>query len=367
MSFEGSRGESTFWDVDGFRPVVKRVDQGATLLDDMSTLITERAAIEARYVTALQQWNHRWEQRIEQSTKYRESKSNYLLFKGPLVEAAGVAVAHALLQQRLLNEVKVLIDQWKRDHYTTSMMRIKEVKQIEDEFMLAQKPWRKSRTKADKYRKEYHHRAMELDQLNSKLQMVLSTNPPLITDEDMAKLRVKIADAQRGLNLSLQKYKDRLQMIEDDKQRYQREMIICFNKTQEMELDRIRFMQTVLEQYQKAVHLEYGDKDEALLRTLQSINPEPDLIEYAHRHGPGNGAIAAPRFVEATFPLTANRTFQTVATIPEVQVPPPVVEIQPMPQPTVPVLQEEIPEVVPQPLEVKVIPVQPPVPQANTA
>lgn len=49
-----STSSFNFWDVNGYKPTVKRIDDGARLCDDFLKLLAERAEIEGLYATKLQ-------------------------------------------------------------------------------------------------------------------------------------------------------------------------------------------------------------------------------------------------------------------------------------------------------------------------
>lgn len=49
-----SSSSFNFWDVNGYKPTVKRIDDGARLCDDFLKLLAERAEIEGLYATKLQ-------------------------------------------------------------------------------------------------------------------------------------------------------------------------------------------------------------------------------------------------------------------------------------------------------------------------
>ena len=49
-----SSSSFSFWDVNGYKQTVKRIDDGARLCDDLLKLLAERAEIEGLYATKLQ-------------------------------------------------------------------------------------------------------------------------------------------------------------------------------------------------------------------------------------------------------------------------------------------------------------------------
>lgn len=60
---------------------------------------------------------------------------------GIMVEGEQLADVHYELREKLMNEVHQSVNQWKKDNYHKSLMNYKEVKNSEEGFSKAQKPW----------------------------------------------------------------------------------------------------------------------------------------------------------------------------------------------------------------------------------
>lgn len=60
---------------------------------------------------------------------------------GIMVEGEQLADIHYELREKLTNDVCQSVYQWKKDNYHKSLMSYKEVKNAEDGFNKAQKPW----------------------------------------------------------------------------------------------------------------------------------------------------------------------------------------------------------------------------------
>ena len=60
---------------------------------------------------------------------------------GITLEGEQLADIHYELKEKLLNDVYQTVNQWKKDNYHKSLMNYKEVKNSEEGFNKAQKPW----------------------------------------------------------------------------------------------------------------------------------------------------------------------------------------------------------------------------------
>ena len=74
LSQIGGQSES-FWEVGNYKRVVKRIDDGAKLCDEMIQLVTERADIEAKYAAKLTRWRKKWEETIDKGSEYGTMES----------------------------------------------------------------------------------------------------------------------------------------------------------------------------------------------------------------------------------------------------------------------------------------------------
>lgn len=57
----------SFWEVDSYKRVVKRTEDGLHSCNELMKLIQERSEIELKYATKLQAWNKKWNESIEKS------------------------------------------------------------------------------------------------------------------------------------------------------------------------------------------------------------------------------------------------------------------------------------------------------------
>jgi hypothetical protein len=67
---ESVRKSDSFWEVGVYKRVVKRIDDGARMCDDLMKLIAERAEIEAKHANKLLHWRKKWEEMIDRGPEY---------------------------------------------------------------------------------------------------------------------------------------------------------------------------------------------------------------------------------------------------------------------------------------------------------
>jgi hypothetical protein len=83
-------------------------------------------------------WSKKWEDNHKKGPEYGALKTAMF---GIMIEGDQLADVHYELREKLVNEVHQSVNQWKKDNYHKSLMSFKEVKNAEDGFSKAQKPW----------------------------------------------------------------------------------------------------------------------------------------------------------------------------------------------------------------------------------
>ncbi|EDO42689.1 predicted protein [Nematostella vectensis] len=293
----------SFWDVGNYKRTVKRVDDGSKLCDEFMKMVTERAEIEARYSAKLKVWAKKWEEVIKAGSEYGSMEE---AFKGAVDEANSRASVHTQCRDDLLNDVVELVKKWKGDNYQKSMFQWKQVKEAEEGFARAQKPWAKLLMKVMRSRKAYHNAAKATEQAK-KLQIEASSDPN-VPQEKFKKLTDAVEKARRDMQKCEDKYNDRLENISKDNPRYERDMTEQFERCQAFEQKRKDFFKDALMKYHSCLDVSRKSEFSGIFlhmsTTFQMADSSKDLDYWSRLHGvamPKNW----PRFEE--LPSELNR------------------------------------------------------------
>lgn len=285
-----------FWEIKGFKQVVKRIDDGATLTDNLAQLIHERADLELKYAKGLKTWSRKWEDTINKGSEYGSLEQS---MKSLTVEANETADIHLDVRQKLTGSSLESIKHWKNSNYQKAFVRWKQTAAAQEGFDKAQRPWAKRFLKVEKAKKAYHLAARTLEQLKGQLDIY--ERDPMTTSDALKKLKDKLSKAETDNDKSSDKYRDRLSEIDMANQQYINEMTVEFEKCQAMEKIRIEFFVETINDY-----LNYIDvsKDPRLMNSFQNIQHglneltiEEDLKKYADQKGTGM-SMNWPKFVE---------------------------------------------------------------------
>lgn len=205
---------NSFWDIGNYRKVVKRIEDGLRLCNDLVKMTQEKAEIESKYAKNLQNWSKKWEDTIVKGPEYGSLEVGW---KANLYESVQMADIHMRISKRISDEVVERIVSWKNGHFHKSIVNLKETKRAEDGFSAAQKPWSKELFKCEKAKKEYHQSAKELEILAGQVHTA-DANPE-ISAELCQKLRTKHERAESERERFQEKYESRLGGIQRYKSR----------------------------------------------------------------------------------------------------------------------------------------------------
>ncbi|XP_068755210.1 protein kinase C and casein kinase substrate in neurons protein 2-like [Montipora capricornis] len=234
-----------FWDVNGFKQTVKRIDDGARLCDDFLRLLSERAEIEGLYATKLQGWSKKWNELVNKGPEYASLKSAWLNVTN---EADQLAEIHSELQIRLCNQVHGNLQKWKSTNYHKSLLSWKETKSAEEGFMKAQKPWAKRHDEVLKCKRAYYQACKVRDQAE-RLYKEASVEGSTINEEQVKKLKDKSDKAGNDAQVMKDKYQESLRDIGTYNPKYEEDMRHVFKKCQESEEERKTFFRGTLLNY----------------------------------------------------------------------------------------------------------------------
>ena len=213
LTFEAS--SDSFWDIRNYQRVVKRIENGARLCSDLVKMSQERVEIEAKYTRGLQQWAKKWEDVVSKGPEYGSLETGC---KSCLKEAVKVADLHTEMCTKIEHEVIDSIQMWKGDHFHKTIRGLKEAKKAEESFVLGQKPWIKRLGKTSRAKKTYHQAAFDLEILQGRLR--IAETSPEVSPEQCAKIREKHERAESSYDKALEKYKTRLEDLQQYKPRY---------------------------------------------------------------------------------------------------------------------------------------------------
>ncbi|KAL5501953.1 hypothetical protein EMCRGX_G008638 [Ephydatia muelleri] len=260
------------------------MEEGARLCTDFVKMAQERAEIEAKYVKNLQQWSRKWDDLVSKGPEYGTILDGW---KAALREATRLAEVHVEVHRKIQDELVESMNSWRAEHYHRSIVNFKEIKKAEDGFLKAQKPWATRLQKTSRARKAFHQAARELEAQNSSLQS--SESNPDCNGEQLSKVRERRDKAQREVDKTLAKYKEKLGDLQHYQGRYIEDMKKEFEKCQDFEQERIEFFKRSLMDLQTAVDLSNNERVLAIYdeysTSLNAINALDDLKWYSVHHG----------------------------------------------------------------------------------
>eukprot|EP00051_Salpingoeca_urceolata_P006468 m.85408 g.85408 ORF g.85408 m.85408 type:complete len:409 (-) comp14844_c2_seq2:419-1645(-) len=264
-----------FWDEGGYKPVLKRINNGPKLCDELCKLATERAALEKAYSKSLSAWAERWEEKVVKINEYGTVRDGW---RATLTEARALADAHLQIREKLESEFKPSVENWKKSAFPKSLIHYKSYKRANAAFSKAQGPWIKRKEKVAKHKRAMEEHLAAAEKLKAQARDGLG---------DKEKLQASANKEEREAARSREKLKQRIREMHEYADVYQREMILEFDRCQQEEKHRIDFFKESFQQYHQLVeHHSKTEKAHQQLHTmLSTIGADCDLAQFAKEFG----------------------------------------------------------------------------------
>lgn len=273
-----------FWEIGAYRRVVKRVDDGAALVDEFRTMVQERALIEKKYASMLNSWSSKWESKIDKGPENHDY-SIIKAWNAMTSEATQTATLHAESDSRLDDLANRHVSTWKKANYPktggTGSKKYKATKQAEDGFEKAQKSWARLHAKFLKTRKVWRQGTKLLGTVQRKLQ---NSN---LSHEEAGKLKDKEAKVLTEVKRHKEKLEQRHAALEGDETRYRKEMKEQFEFCQDVEQKRIEFLKHAMSLHIHSLPQRADSAIQSSLATIESVNADADIVNYAELKGNG--------------------------------------------------------------------------------
>jgi len=279
--------KDNFWELGAYRRIIKRVDEGAFLVDEFKTMVQERAMIERKYSSMLKDWAKKWETRIEKSPECQE----YSIYKGwhkLINESTALSKKHAQADTKLSDLANRHIATWKRANYPRAgrtKKGLKASRQAEEGFEKAQKQWAKNRRNFVKSKKVWKANTKVFESCNKKL-----ANPGNMGTEDKEKLQDKQRKFAAWTERNRFKCTQRLGALEEDLPRYRNEMSEQFVFCQDIEQKRIDFLKHAMGLYIHSLvtdDCETNMPHQEVLNVVDTISADSDVLLFAQVNGDG--------------------------------------------------------------------------------
>jgi protein kinase C and casein kinase substrate in neurons protein len=239
-SLEHYTGKS-FWEIDGYKKVLDRCDDGHELGSKLNEMIAQRSKIEENYARDLQEWSKRWTKYLKnETTEYGTVLNSWY----SLVETTEKTTDISLelcnkLNNNLVNEIK----RWLNDNYQIHIVNFNVQKQFRSEFEEAQKPWKENYEKMEEAKRSYYDLIKKFKKAEEIAKLAQSDIEK--TEEQRRRLQYKADQLKSKHVLAREKYIDEVKNMDISRDRYKTNMKKVFTKTQEFEKQRKDFFKKI--------------------------------------------------------------------------------------------------------------------------
>lgn len=290
---------NNFWDISGYKVVLKRCDDGHTAGDKLIAMLEHRAKIEESYARSLKSWDKKWKKYLkEQSPEYGTTFRN--AYDAVLGTGDKTADIHIEFCKKLINLQEEKIKTWYKKEYQKTFRTFRITSEFKKDFENAQLEWRRAFDKMTEAKKKYHS---ECKTCNEALEVQKNAEFSS-TKNELKKKRIK-DDADGAVinrETARDKYLDELNTLEKLKPLYVEKMKKAFEMTQKFEGARMKLFTEVFSNFNSFLTEFLNDKRRLLVTSesitaVLSINDQSDLKEFADIKG-ANMEPQWPKFEE---------------------------------------------------------------------
>ncbi|CAF0962959.1 unnamed protein product [Brachionus calyciflorus] len=277
----------SFWEIGHYKRTVKRCEDGYKLCNDIVQMISERADLEKAYSKSLKAWSKKWTDYLQKGSEYGTMKNTWL---ASLNEADKLSEIHLTTHNALNDELNREIKDWQKHNYPKTIVnQLKIIKEYDEDFKKAQKPWSKKYLLVEKTKKEYHSAYKSFQ--SARVHCQNSQLDPQISSEQRKKLEDKVEKYKKEVEITKSKYQQALDDINSYNSRYIEDMNNVYKKCDLFEKERLDFfiqkfhkLQSHLNIYEKMNVAEIYNE---FMRVIKSTNPERDLANWSKEYGSG--------------------------------------------------------------------------------
>eukprot|EP00912_Choanoflagellata_sp_UC4_P001885 UC4_evm5s1211 len=281
-----------FWDLNGYMRVVKRIEDGSILFDELKAMMIERAKIERKFASALHKHASKWRSKLLNRSENVEAHKDTVhdawvaLYK----DADDVAETHLQTENKIITEIVDGIVKFKKTHYAKRTFGgIKETKVAMDNYSRASTPWLKLCLDQEQLKGEFHKFTRHLTETKSRL----AAAKCFITkqsEQHTNALIYKIKGLEKKVTFARTRYTKKLEECEQYSLKYQRNMKAIFQKCQDSEEQRLIFFKEILNSANKIMGLSRGYLPSTKGKggfsdSIAAISPEIDLNRFSERCG----------------------------------------------------------------------------------
>ncbi|XP_071956822.1 protein kinase C and casein kinase substrate in neurons protein 3-like [Antedon mediterranea] len=281
--------EHSFWDIDQYRIIIERIENGFKSCDDFMSMIQERAELEVQYAKKLRRWEEKWTTNVLK--KGYEYGSTLEALCSCIQEAGHRANLHEQCQKRLLGDEGPFsfMQKWKKSHcHKTIFSGVQEIRKFEEEFSDAQSGYMRLLSKIRKAKKAYHmaiisaHKANKFAEEESKKEG--------IGTETKNKLYKRAEQFAKHRDSAKEFYLKGILMCNGNiKNKYYKKMLAQFDKCQLLEKERLGTLKEEMLKFVNALDISalpgYEDVYQKIKSTVALANAADDVQTWSDTHG----------------------------------------------------------------------------------
>jgi hypothetical protein len=231
--------------------------------------------------------NDKWSKYLDKtSTEYETTKDGWYAF---LSLGDNIADIHLDTSKEIINKPCARIKQWQKDNYPKHFINFKIIKELEDKFEEAQKPWEKLYDRLRKAKKDYYD-AVKTAHACADTARSAESNPKY-NEEQRLKLNDKLDNSVKDEDREKRKYEEVIKEMDLYKTRYIENMTEVFNEAQQIEKDRMIFFKEIFESCHQILQTHKDERFQKVflyyLECIKKMDSNADVEWWSNNFGVG--------------------------------------------------------------------------------
>ncbi|XP_075245940.1 uncharacterized protein LOC142339638 [Convolutriloba macropyga] len=219
-----------FWELDGYKEVMKRSQNSNNQLTALKKMLEERAQCEKAYADSLFKWSLTWKKAAESGPEEEHFREAWIAFTK---EADAVREIHMEIANNL-RAVRKTVSDWQLDNYKKSHT----LKNIEKGFKNTQDLWADKLKRVNDRQNKYYSACKEEHNVKQKNKTQSVSEQ---SDEQKRKAQQRENKAHNDVLAAQEKYKKAVNELHGDRDRHRRDMENQFGHAQDFEKNRLMF------------------------------------------------------------------------------------------------------------------------------
>lgn len=271
-----------FCEVNQYKSAIDRSEGGFKSLELGIDMFKSLQKINEEYSKALRDWAKSSQRQLAESKEFGTNRKAWLEC---IRSVEKLADHNDTIAEGVHEKVVEKMSTFKNNKYGKSFIHVKKIKEFDQEFKKAQKPWLEFVDKINDAKQGYHDATRKLQQAERKEE--LTRTDAGSTDEEKKKAKTTVEKRKSEITTCKSKYEKLIEDMDKKKENYQKEMFTILARTDEFEKERLLHFKDMFTALQDVILTDNTDHRTQLKAAFEKALNEHKIdedIQYFNKH-----------------------------------------------------------------------------------